>query len=75
MKRGLGLVGTAMTGAAMLFWFASSAVGGTARAMPPYYKQAAAPGTAAAQPSTIALLGAGLVALGVYARRKNHKKP
>jgi LPXTG-motif cell wall-anchored protein len=75
MKRGLRLVGTAMTGAAMLFWFASSAVGEAAHAMPPYFKQGAAPSTAATQPSTIALLGAGLVALGVYARRKNHKKP
>jgi hypothetical protein len=75
MKRGLGLVGTAMTGAAMLFWFASSAMGGAAHAVPPYFRQGAAPGPAAAQPSTIALLGAGLVALGVYARHKNHKKP
>jgi hypothetical protein len=73
MKKGLGLVGTAMTGAAVLFLFASSAAG-AASVAPPYFKQAPAPGPVAAPPSTIALLGAGLVALGVYARRKNNKK-
>lgn len=74
MKKGLGLVGTAMTGAATLFWFASS-VAGAASAAPPYYRQAAGPAPVVAQPSTIVLLGAGLVALGVYAKHKNRKKP
>jgi hypothetical protein len=75
MKRGFGIVGSAVTGAAMLFWFASSAAaassagprrdGGRGRGNTTY---------SVAEPSTIALLGAGLVALGFYAKKKNHKK-
>jgi hypothetical protein len=56
----------------MLFWFASSAAGAP-QAAPPG-QRGARPAYATAEPSTIALLGAGLVALGVYAKRKNHKR-
>ncbi|MCX6574669.1 MAG: PEP-CTERM sorting domain-containing protein [Candidatus Aminicenantes bacterium] len=73
MKRGIGIVGTAMTGAAMLFWFASSAAAAS-HAGPHNRRGGRGPTYSVAEPSTIALLGAGLVALGVYAKRKNHKK-
>jgi hypothetical protein len=72
MKRGFGLLGTAVTSAAMLFWFASAAAGAP-QAGPPG-QRAKGPAIAATEPSTIALLGAGLIVLGVYAKRKNHKR-
>ena len=75
MKRGFGIAGTAVTAASLLFLFASSAANasdlgprqnrGRGRGNPTY---------SVAEPSTIALLGAGLVALGFYAKRKNHKR-
>jgi PEP-CTERM motif len=74
MKRGLGLVGTAMTGAAMLFWFASSSAGASHAGPPQYRPVGGKTAIPVAEPSTIALLGAGLIALGVYAKRKNHKR-
>jgi len=74
MKRGIGIVGTAVTGAAMLFWFASSAAGESHAGLRGNRQAAGGPASSVAQPSTIALLGAGLVALGFYAKRKNHKK-
>jgi hypothetical protein len=73
MKRGIGIVGTAVTGAAMLFWFASSAAGAS-HSGPRHRRGGGGPTYSVAEPSAIALLGAGLVALGFYAKRKNHKK-
>jgi hypothetical protein len=73
MKRGFGIVGTAVTGAAMLFWFASSAAGAS-HSGPHGRRGGRGPTYSVAEPSAIALLGAGLVALGFYAKRKNHKK-
>ena len=73
MKRGFGIVGTAVTGAAMLFWFASSAAGAL-HTGPQGGRGGGGPTYSVTDPSTIALLGAGLVALGFYAKRKNHKR-
>jgi hypothetical protein len=74
MKRGFGIVGSALTGAAMLFWFASSAAGGSSSGLR-YRRGGVGPAYSFAEPSKIALLGASLVALGFYAKKKNHKKP
>jgi hypothetical protein len=74
MKRGFGIAGTAVTAASLLFLFASSAAGGSHAGFRGNRQAAGGPASSVAQPSTIALLGAGLVALGFYAKRKNHKK-
>ena len=75
MKRGFGIAGTAVTAASLLFLFASSAAGASHAGPTAQPGQAAGdPTYSVAEPSAIALLGAGLVALGFYAKRKNHKK-
>lgn len=76
MKKAAGIFGAALTGASLLAWFASSAAGaslegpgqrrGRNRNNPPTYS--------VAEPASIALLGAGLIALGLYAKKKNSKK-
>lgn len=72
MKKRVGLLGTAVTGAACLLWFASHAAEAPTAAPP---GQALAKSAfVAAQPATVALLSAGLVVLGIYAKRKNHKR-
>jgi hypothetical protein len=71
VKKRIGLIGTAVTGAALLIWFASSAA--EVPVAPPG-QQATGTGLASTPPTTFAILGAGLVALGVYAKRKNHKR-
>jgi hypothetical protein len=71
MQKRIGLIGTAVTGAALLLWFASSTA--EAPRVAPPGQQGGRPGLAATQPGTFVLLGAGLVALGFYAKRKNHK--
>jgi len=72
MKRGFGIAGTA---ASLLFLFASSAA--NASDSGPQQNRGRGqdhPTYSVAEPSAIALFGAGLVALGIYAKRKNHKR-
>jgi hypothetical protein len=72
VKKRVGLLGTAVTGAALLLWFASHAAEAPTAAPPG--QAGVKPPLAAAQPATVALLSAGLVVLGIYAKRKNHKR-
>jgi hypothetical protein len=72
VKKRVGLLGTAVTGAALLLWFASHAAEAPTAAPPG--QAGIKPPLAAAQPATVALLSAGLVVLGIYAKRKNHKR-
>jgi hypothetical protein len=75
MKRGFGIAGTAVTAASLLFLFASSAA--NASDSGPQQNRGRGqdhPTYSVAEPSAIALFGAGLVALGIYAKRKNHKR-
>jgi hypothetical protein len=76
MKKVAGILGASLAGASLLAWVASSAAGaslegprhrrGRDRDNPPTYS--------VAEPASIALLGAGLIALGIYAKKKNNKK-
>ena len=75
MRKVVGILCASMAGASVLLWAAASAAGasdsgprlrrGRVRSAPTY---------SVAEPASIALRGAGLVALGVYAKRKNNKK-
>jgi hypothetical protein len=75
MKKVAGILCASLAGASVLLWSAASAAGasnpgprdrrGLDRSAPDY---------AVAEPASIALLGVGLVILGVYAKRKNGKK-
>ena len=75
MKKALGIVGTAVTGAAMLLWVASSAAGASDSGPHRYRRGGGRTHYSVPEPAAVLLLGAGLVALGIYAKRKNGKKP
>lgn len=75
MKKTFGIVGTAMTGAAILFWVASSAAGASNSGPHRYRRGGGRTHYSVPEPAAVVLLGAGLVALGIYAKRKNNKKP
>ena len=75
MKRSLGIVGAAVTGAAMLFCVASSAAGASESGPYRFRRGGGRPQYSVPEPTAVLLLGAGLVALGIYAKRKNGKKP
>ncbi len=77
MKRMAGILGIGLAGASLLAWFASSAAGSSVGSKKWKLDGRADPGpaaSAAGQPASIAMLGAGLVALGLYAKKKNSKK-
>jgi len=77
MKKAAGILGMGLAGASLLAWFASSAAGASVGSKKWKLGGSANPGpaaSAAGQPASIALLGAGLVALGLYAKKKNGKK-
>ena len=74
MKKATGIRGALMAGASMLVWIASSAAGASAGSRNWRLGGAASPTTTAPEPRSIALLGAGLVALSLYAKKKNSKK-
>ena len=76
MKKVAGILGVGLAGASILAWFASSAAGasleGPRRGLGRVRND---PGTySVAEPASIVLLGAGLIALGIYAKKKNNKK-
>jgi len=74
MKKATGILGALLAGASMLAWIASSAAGASAGSRNWRLGGAANPTTTAPEPRSIALLGAGLVALSLYAKKRNSKK-
>jgi len=77
MKKAAGILGMGLAGASLLAWFASSAAGASISTKKWRLGGSENPvpsASAATQPASIALLGAGLVVLGLYAKKKNHKK-
>jgi hypothetical protein len=76
MKKAAGILGFGLAGASLLAWVASSAAGASVGSGRWRLGGSQTPGPAASaigQPASIALLGAGLVALGLYAKNKNKK--
>ena len=74
MKKAAGILGVTLAGASLLAWFASSAAGASAGSKNWRLGGGPGPTTTAPEPRSIALLGAGLVALSLYAKKKNSKK-
>lgn len=76
MKKAAGILGMGLAGASLLAWFASSAAGASLEGprRGPGRSRPGNPTYSVAEPASIALLGAGLVVLGLYAKKKNHKK-
>jgi len=76
MKKAAGILGMGLAGASLLAWFASSAAGASLEGPRRGHgrHRAGNPTYSVAEPASIALLGAGLVVLGLYAKKKNHKK-
>jgi hypothetical protein len=75
MKKAAGILGVSLAGASLLAWVASSAAGASLEG--PRHRRGRdrrPPTYSVAEPASIALLGAGLVALGLYAKKKNSKK-
>jgi hypothetical protein len=75
MRKVAGILCASLAGASVLLWAAASAAGSSNPG--PRDKRGrdrSAQTYAVAEPASIALLGAGLVVLGVYAKRKNGKK-
>lgn len=75
MKKTLGIVGTAVAGAAMLALAASSAAAASDSGPYRFRRGGGRPHYSVPEPAAVLLLGAGLVALGIYAKKKNGKKP
>jgi hypothetical protein len=75
MKKMAGILGASLAGASLLAWVASSAAGASYSG--PRHKRGGGRGGGStfsvAEPASIALLGAGLIALGVFAKHKNGK--
>jgi hypothetical protein len=76
MKKAAGILGVSLAGASLLAWFASSAAGASLEGPRRGHgrNRPGNPTYSVAEPASIALLGAGLVALGLYAKKKNSKK-
>ena len=76
MKKMAGILGASLAGASLLAWVASSAAGAS-HSGPRHRRGGGGPGGGStfsvAEPASIALLGAGLIALGVFATHKNGK--
>jgi hypothetical protein len=75
MRKVAGIICASMAGASVLLWAAASAAGASDSG--PRNRRGrdrSAPTYSVAEPASIALLGAGLVILGVYAKKKNGKK-
>ncbi len=74
MKKTAGILFASMTGAALLLGLAATVVG-ESKDGPRHRRRGGSGNTySVAEPASIALLGAGLVTLGLYARKKNGKK-
>jgi hypothetical protein len=73
MKKIAGILGASLAGASLLAWVASSAAGASYSG--PRHRRGGGRGGAfsVAEPASIALLGAGLIALGIFAKHKNGK--
>jgi hypothetical protein len=74
MKKAAGILGVSLAGASLVAWLASSAAGASAGSRDWWLGGGGGPSTTAPEPRSIALLGAGLVALSLYAKKKNSKK-
>ncbi len=75
MNKVTGILCASLTGAAVLLGFAAS-LAGESTTGPRLNRGRTRPGPtySVSEPAAVALLGSGLVALGIYAKKKNGKK-
>jgi hypothetical protein len=75
MRKAGGIFCASVTGLSLLLWVAAS-VANAAGSGPRHNRgrERGNPIHSVAEPATIALLGAGLISLGIYAKRKQRKK-